>query len=256
MPGLGTFPPLAVEARELAVNRGGRPVLSGVSFRAESGSLTAVIGPNGAGKSTLFDLISGRTKLTSGEIRLEAERIDGLPPEAICERGLSRSFQITSIFGRMSVYENLRVAVQSRQRRRYTFWRTAASLRSVREETEALMETVRLQNRRETPAGLLPYSEQRALELGLTLSMQPKLILLDEPTAGMSREETNYTVDLVRTLTEGRTLLVVEHDMDVVFGLCDRISVLVHGRVLASGPSREIAADRSVKEAYLGEQAA
>ncbi|MDX6752473.1 ABC transporter ATP-binding protein [Geminicoccaceae bacterium 1502E] len=245
-----------LELRDVHKAFGAARIIQGAELAVARGERHAVIGPNGAGKSTLFNLISGLFAPSSGEIRLAGRRIDGLDANAINRLGLSRSFQITNVFARMSVFENIRIGVMARHGIRFNLMRRAATMRAVNEEAQALVERVRLAGRRDTLAGDLAYSEQRALEIGMTLSTGAEVILLDEPTAGMSREETAYAVDLMRELTEGKTLLVVEHDMDVVFGLCDRISVLVYGKILATGTPEEIRADRRVQEAYLGEEAA
>jgi branched-chain amino acid transport system ATP-binding protein len=231
-------------------------VVDGVNLTVAGGERHALIGPNGAGKSTLFNVISGMFPPSAGEIRLRGTRISGLPPHRINRLGLSRSFQITNIFHRLSVFENLRIGVLARHRVRYGLYRLVAGMRAVNEETAALLDRVRLAERRDRPAGDLTYSEQRALEIGMTLATGAEVILLDEPTAGMSREETDRTVDLIRAVTEGKTLLVVEHDMSVVFSLCDRVSVLVYGSILATGSPDEIRANAQVQEAYLGEGAA
>lgn len=230
-------------------------VLRGVNLELAAGERHAVIGPNGAGKSTLFSLVSGQFKPTRGDIVLDGTPIHGLAPQDINHRGLARSFQITNIFPRLSVFENLRLAVMQKHGLQYTFWKPVSRAAGVKEETERLLEQVRLSARHATLAGELSYSEQRSLEIGMTLASDPKLILLDEPMAGMSREETDYAVELIRKLTEGRTLLIVEHDMDVVFSLSDRISVLVYGQVIATGTPEQIRNNSQVQEAYLGGEA-
>ncbi len=170
--------------------------------------------------------------------------------------GLSRSFQITNIYHRMTVFENLRIGTMARHGIRFSLLRPVSSLTRINSETDALLERIRLTGRRDVPAGELTYSEQRALEIGMTLATGPEVILLDEPTAGMSKDETAYVIDLIREVTVDKTLLVVEHDMSVVFGLCDRISVLVYGDLLATGTPDEIRNNAAVQEAYLGEEAA
>lgn len=215
----------------------------------------ALIGPNGAGKSTLFHLISGNYKPTSGSIRLDGAEIGGLDPAQVNRRGLARSFQITNIFPGLSVTENLRLAVMRRHGLQYNIWRRVAHLRRVNAEVDELLEKIRLTGKARVLAGDMPYSDQRSLEIGMTLASDPKVILLDEPMAGMSHEETDYTTGLIREITEGRTLMIVEHDMDVIFNLADRITVLVYGEVIATGTPQEIRASARVKEAYLGEEA-
>ena len=215
-----------------------------------------MIGPNGAGKSTLFNLISGYMIPTVGSILLKDEIVSGLPPYQINRRGLSRSFQVTNVFPNMSVWENIRCALLWATGHRYAFWKNIDNLPEVRERTAQILQDINLISRRDVPAGLLAYAEQRTLEIGITIAGGADVILLDEPTAGMSRAETERAVALIRRLTEGRTLLIVEHDMSVVFGLADRISVLVYGQIIASGTPEEIRGNPKVKEAYLGEEAA
>ncbi|MNG74282.1 Lipopolysaccharide export system ATP-binding protein LptB [compost metagenome] len=229
-------------------------IIRGAQLELRAGERHAVIGPNGAGKSTLFHLISGQLQPSSGQILLGAQAIQGCSPQQINHLGLSRSFQITNIFPGLSVFENLRIAVMRKHRMQYHFWRSIQQYREVREQTERLLEQVRLQDKHTVCAAELSYSEQRALEIGMTLACDPRVILLDEPMAGMSHEETDYALNLIREVTQGRSLLIVEHDMDVVFSLCDRISVLVYGEVIATGTPDQIRADRRVQEAYLGEE--
>jgi branched-chain amino acid transport system ATP-binding protein len=231
-------------------------VIRGVNLEILTGERHAVIGPNGAGKSTLFNLVSGMFPPSSGEIRLRGRSITGLPPHRINRGGLARSFQITNIFHRMSVFENLRVGVMARHRVRYGLFRPVARMRRINDETREILALVRLDGRADHMAGDLTYSEQRALEIGMTLTTGADVILLDEPTAGMSREETARAVELIRDVTKGKTLLIVEHDMSVVFSLCDRVSVLVYGQILATDTPERISANREVQQAYLGEEAA
>jgi branched-chain amino acid transport system ATP-binding protein len=242
----------AISLNAVTKRFGASEIIRGVDLTVNSGERHALIGPNGAGKSTLFNLISGQIRPSSGEIFLNGRRSDRDAPEMIARRGIARSFQITSLFARLTVFETLRLGVMATHNVRFCFWRTAASRRDVTQDVLALLKDVNLTHRADTLVTELPYSEQRALELAVTLALRPEVILLDEPTAGMSVEEAAQTVALVRRLTAGRTLLVVEHDMDVVFSLCDRISVLVHGRIIATGTPDEIANNESVNEAYLG----
>lgn len=231
-------------------------IIRGVDLDFVQGERHAVIGPNGAGKSTLFHLISGNLTPTSGEIVFDGRPIQGEEPQKINRHGLARSFQITNIFPKLTVFENLRLAVMRPYGVQYMFWKFIDRLSAVREQTDQLLERVRLTKRASTIAGELSYSEQRSLEIAMTLASDPKVILLDEPMAGMSTEETAHTADLIRELTQGRTLLIVEHDMDVVFSISDRISVLVYGQVVATGTPDEIRNNARVKEAYLGEEVA
>jgi branched-chain amino acid transport system ATP-binding protein len=231
---------------------GNTEIIRGVDLAIPRGERHAIIGPNGAGKSTLFNLISGRFPLTSGAISLGGENITGLRPFQINRKGLSRSFQITNIFHNLSVFENLRCAVLWSLGYRYSFWHRLDGLADARRRAEEVLESIGLAGRRDRHAGLLTYAEQRALEIGITIAGGAGVILLDEPTAGMSRSETDHVVGLIRRVTEGKTLVMVEHDMGVVFGLADRISVLVYGEVLATGAPEAIRANAAVQEAYLG----
>jgi branched-chain amino acid transport system ATP-binding protein len=230
-------------------------IIRGISLAIGTGERHAIIGPNGAGKSTLFNLVSGRFHADSGEILLNGTAITRRKPFEINRMGLARSFQITNIFPKLSVFENLRCAVLWSLGYRYSFWHNLNRLADAEQHAEALLQRIGLKRRRNIQAGLLTYAEQRALEIGVTIAGGAQLVLLDEPTAGMSRSETARAVALIREVTEGRTLVMIEHDMSVVFGLADRISVVVYGEVIASGRPEEIRADPRVKEAYLGQPA-
>jgi len=242
----------AIRLRDVHKRFGPTPIILGVSLDIARGQRHAIIGPNGAGKTTLFNLMSGRFPVSSGTIELNGRPIDGLAPHQINRLGLSRSFQITSIFSRMSVLENVRCGLLWSRGYHYSFWHLLGRERALNEAALRLLEDVNLESRRDVPAGLLSYAEQRALEIGITIAGGADVILLDEPTAGMSRTETEAAVELIRRISQDRTLLIVEHDMSVVFGLADRISVLVYGRIIASGTPAEIRADEKVREAYLG----
>jgi branched-chain amino acid transport system ATP-binding protein len=246
----------AVELRGVRKSFGNTSVIRDVNLTVLKGERHALIGPNGAGKSTLFNLISGYMIPTVGSILLKDEIVSGLPPYQINRRGLSRSFQVSNVFPNMSVWENIRCALLWATGHRYAFWKNIDKLPEVRERTAQILQDINLTPRRDVPAGLLAYAEQRTLEIGITIAGGADVILLDEPTAGMSHAETERAVALIRRLTEGRTLLIVEHDMSVVFGLADRISVLVYGEIIASGTPEEIRGNPKVKEAYLGEEAA
>jgi branched-chain amino acid transport system ATP-binding protein len=246
----------AVELRGVQKSFGNTSVIRDVNLTVLKGERHALIGPNGAGKSTLFNLISGYIIPTVGSILLKDEIVSGLPPYQINRRGLSRSFQVSNVFANMSVWENIRCALLWATGHRYAFWKNIDSLREVRERTAQILQDINLISRRDVPAGLLAYAEQRTLEIGITIAGGADVILLDEPTAGMSCAETERAVALIRHLTEGSTLLIVEHDMSVVFGLADRISVLVYGQIIASGTPEEIRCNPQVKEAYLGQEAA
>ncbi len=231
---------------------GATPIIRGVSLDIARGERHAVIGPNGAGKSTLFHLISGRFPVTSGQVLLKGDDITGMAPFLINRRGLSRSFQVTNIFPRLTVYENIRCGVLWSLGYRYSFWHRVEKLRDARERTEAILEQINLASRRDLPAGVLSYAEQRALEIGITIASGADVIMLDEPTAGMSRSETEHAVALIRKVSEGKTLVIVEHDMSVVFDLADRISVLVYGQIIATDTPDRIRGNAAVQEAYLG----
>jgi branched-chain amino acid transport system ATP-binding protein len=242
----------ALSLRDVRKNFGPTEIIRGITLDIAPGERHCIIGPNGAGKTTCFNLISGRFPITSGEILLNGERIDTLPPHKINRLGLSRSFQITSIFHRLSVFENLRCALLWSRGYRYSFWSPLWRQKGLNEAAEALLEELNLTSRREVLAGLLSYAEQRALEIGMTIAGGASVVLLDEPTAGMSNTETDYAMALIRRVTQGKTLLMVEHDMKVVFDLADVITVMVYGQVIASGPPAEVRANRAVQEAYLG----
>ena len=246
----------AVELRGVQKGFGNTSVIRDVNLTVVKGERHALIGPNGAGKSTLFNLISGYIIPTVGSILLKDEIVSGLPPYQINRRGLSRSFQVSNVFANMSVWENIRCALLWATGHRYAFWKNIDNLPEVRERTSQILQDINLISRQDVPAGLLAYAEQRTLEIGITIAGGADVILLDEPTAGMSHTETERAVALIRRLTEGRTLLIIEHDMSVVFGLADRISVLVYGQIIASGTPEEIRGNPKVKEAYLGEEAA
>jgi len=235
---------------------GPTPIIRGVSVDIPRGERHAIIGPNGAGKSTLFNLISGRLPVTAGRILLDGVDVTDRPAFEVNRRGLSRSFQVTNIFPRLSVCENVRCGVLWSLGYRYSFWRGVDRLRDARERTERILEQIQLAARRDVLAGVLTYAEQRALEIGITVAGGAGVILLDEPTAGMSHGETAYAVELIRTLSGGRTLVMVEHDMSVVFNLADRISVLVYGEIIATDTPDRIRANPVVQEAYLGTAAA
>ncbi|HEX2887789.1 ABC transporter ATP-binding protein [Vineibacter terrae] len=247
---------VAISLKSVRKSFGATEIIRGVDLDIPKGQRHAIIGPNGAGKTTLFNLISGRFPVTSGTIALNGTPISGLAPHEINRRGLSRSFQITSIFPRMTVFENIRCGLLWARGYRYSFWHLLGRQKSLNEQSERLLERLNLGARRNLPAGLLSYAEQRALEVGITIAGGADVVLLDEPTAGMSHSETDYAVSLIRSVTEGKTLLMVEHDMSVIFGLADVITVLVYGEVIASDVPSKIRANKAVQEAYLGTEAA
>ena len=242
----------ALELRGVTKRFGKTEIIRGVDLAVNAGERVAVIGPNGAGKSTLFNLISGRFAPTAGQILLDGQRIDGRRPYEINRMGLARSFQVSNLFNRLSVFENLRCAVLWGLGYRYAFWRFLSQARDANERAEQVMAMIRLERRRDVQAMNLTYAEQRALEIGITIAGGASVILLDEPTAGMSRSETARFVNLIRDVTVGKTLLTVEHDMGVVFGLADKIAVLVYGEVIAFDTPERVRANERVQEAYLG----
>lgn len=227
-------------------------IIRGVDLAINEHERHVVIGPNGAGKSTLFHLISGRLAPSAGEIRLFDKSIGGLPPYRINRMGLSRNFQVTNLFASMTVEQNLRCSLLWSMGHRYAFWKSVLGQRSVNERSDQLLEQLRLTERRRVPAALLSYAEQRTLEIGCTVASGARLLLLDEPTAGMSHTETDKIVELIRQVSRDRTLVMVEHDLGVVFNLADRISVLVYGQVIATGTPEQVRANSAVQEAYLG----
>jgi branched-chain amino acid transport system ATP-binding protein len=245
-------PDTALQLVDIRKSFGEVEIIRGVDLTVRRNERHAIIGPNGAGKSTLFNLISGRLAPTSGSIYLDGKPVQHKTPHSINRAGLGRSFQINSLFPQLSTFEHLRFGRLSRRDIRYSFFRPASSYDEVRTETLSLLQDIDLAQRSETAGGYLSYSEQRSLEIGMALSTGPSVVLLDEPTAGMSREETRRAVELVRKMTVGKTLLVVEHDMDVVFSLCDTVSVLVYGQIIATGTPEEIRMNPNVQEAYLG----
>jgi branched-chain amino acid transport system ATP-binding protein len=243
----------SIEIRGLKKSFGQAEIIRGVDLAVLRGERHALIGPNGAGKSTLFNLVSGLLKPTAGVIRLNGTTVTGMPAYEVNRRGLSRSFQVTNIFPKMSVWENVRCAMLWARGERYAFWRAVEANKEIAARTHEILTEINLLSRKDIPAGVLTYAEQRALEIGVTIAGGADIILLDEPTAGMSHAETERAIELIRRISDGRTLLIVEHDMSVVFGLADRISVLVYGEIIASGTPSEIRANAKVREAYLGE---
>ena len=242
----------AVELKDVRKSFGNTEIIRGANLAVTQGDRVAVIGPNGAGKSTLFNLISGRFGPTSGEILLNGKRIDGMLPYEINRMGLARSFQISNLFVRLSVFENLRCGVLWSMGYKYSFWKFLADLKDANQRAEELLRMIKLDRKRDTLAMNLTYAEQRALEIGITIAGGADVVLLDEPTAGMSKSETARFIDLIREVTEGKTLLTVEHDMGVVFGLANKIAVLVYGEVIAFDEPDAVRANARVQEAYLG----
>jgi branched-chain amino acid transport system ATP-binding protein len=248
--------PYSLELKDLRKSFGKTEIIRGVNLAVTAGERVGIIGPNGAGKSTLFNLISGRFEPTSGQVLLNGQRIDGKTPYEINRAGLSRSFQITNIFPKLSVFENLRCGVLWSLGYKYTFLKFLADLKDANDRTDELMEMIKLDKKRDVLAVNLTYAEQRALEIGITIAGGANVILLDEPTAGMSRSETSRFIRLIKSVTVGKTLLTVEHDMGVVFGLADKIAVVVYGEVLAFDVPEAVRANPRVQEAYLGSSVA
>ena len=242
----------SLELRDVRKSFGKSEIIRGATLQVGRGERVAMIRPNGAGKSTLFNLMSGRFEMSSGDILLNGQSISTQKSYQINRRGLSRSFQITNIFHQLSVVENLLCSVLWSLGYRYSFWQRLYGLKDARLHAEQVMEKIGLQHRRDISAGLLSYAEQRALEIGITIAGGAEVILLDEPTAGMSHSESEQAVELIRQVTVGKTLLMVEHDMNVVFGLADKIAVLVYGQIIASDTPANIRGNAQVQEAYLG----
>ena len=246
----------ALSLRNVNKSFGPTKIIRDVNLDIKTGERHAIIGPNGAGKTTLFNLISGRFPISAGSITVNGQSTANLAPQEINRHGLSRSFQITSIFPRMSVFENIRCGLLWSQGYRYSFWNLLGRQKELNRAADQLLERLKLADRRNLQAGLLSYAEQRALEIGITIAGGAEIILLDEPTAGMSHSDTESAVALIRSVSEGKTLIMVEHDMSVVFGLADRITVLVYGEVIASDAPTAIRGNAAVQEAYLGAVAA
>lgn len=246
---------VAIELKGVEKNFGRTQIIQGVDLAITKGGIHAIIGPNGAGKSTLFNLITGLHRVSAGSIELDGAEIQNRTPYDIARRGLSRSFQVTSIFGNLSVLENVRCGALWNSGFRYSFWTLVGRQAALNRRVDHILEQTGLAARRDIPAGLLSYSDQRALEIAITLANDADVILLDEPTAGMSRSETEQTTELIRSVAADKTLVIVEHDMGVVFDLAETISVLVYGKIIASGSPAEIRADARVREAYLGTEA-
>ena len=228
-------------------------IIRGVNLNIKKGEIHSLIGPNGAGKSTLYNLISGVYKLSSGSIKFNNKNIENLPSYEIFRLGLSRSFQITNIFPKMSVFENVRCGLLWNMNYKYSILKILDNNQDLNDKTNAILEQISLSNYSKEPAGLLSYADQRALEIGITIAGGAETVLLDEPTAGMSKSETERATNLIRSIAKNRTVLIVEHDMGVVFDLSDTISVLVYGEVICSDKPENVKTNKEVKEAYLGD---
>ena len=246
----------ALELKDLRKRFGKTEIIRGINLAIPVGERVGIIGPNGAGKSTLFNLISGRFEPSSGEVLLNGQSINGKKPFEINRMGLSRSFQITNIFPKLSVFENLRCGVLWSLGYKYTFLKFLADLDDANDRADELMAMVKLDKKHDVLAMNLTYAEQRALEIGITIAGGASVILLDEPTAGMSKSETSRFIQLIKDVTVGKTLLTVEHDMGVVFGLADKIAVVVYGELLAYDVPEAVRASQRVQEVYLGSSVA
>jgi branched-chain amino acid transport system ATP-binding protein len=242
-----------LETKDLFHDYSGLKVLFGVNLQVEKGERHAVIGPNGAGKTTLFNVINGAYRPRSGRVFFKDKEVTGAKPHELTRLGMGRSFQLTSTFNRMTAFQNIRLAVLSKQGIRFSLFRKVDMMQAITRETDEVLKRINLHGERNIPAGMLSYGKHRALEISLALATDPDLIMLDEPTAGMSRDETHHAVDLIKKLTEGKTVVIIEHDMDVVFSLADRITVLNYGTIIATGPPEEIRKNQAVKDAYLGD---
>ena len=227
-------------------------IIKNLDLNIKKGERHAIIGPNGAGKSTLFHLISGHYTPTSGSIVLNNEEIGSLDPHDINRRGLARSFQVTNIFPKMTVAENIRCGMLWAKDYKYSIFKIVNNEKELTEATSNILVELNLQHCANIPAGLLSYADQRALEIGITIASGADTIMLDEPTAGMSNSETERAVELIKKISEKRTLLIVEHDMGVVFDLADRISVLVYGEIICTDTPKKVRTNKKVQEAYLG----
>ena len=242
-----------LETRGLYHDFKGLEVLFDVNLQVEEGERHAVIGPNGAGKTTLFNVITGTYHPSRGHVFFKGRDTTGARPYQMARLGMGRSFQITSTFNRLTAFQNIRLAVLSKKGVRFQLFRKVDQMEDITKETDEILKRINLDRERNLPAGVLSYGKHRSLEISMALATDPDLVMLDEPTAGMSRDETHYAVELIRRLTEGKTAVIIEHDMDVVFSLADRITVLHYGQILATGPPAEIRQNQAVKDAYLGE---
>ncbi len=242
-----------LETKEVSHDFRGLWALRNVNLQIEKGERHAIIGPNGAGKTTLFNVITGTYVPSRGKVFFKGKDVTKAKPHDMVRLGMGRSFQITSTFPRLTAFENIRMAVLSKRGIRFNLFQKVDKMKSITEETDAILKRINLDGERDLPASALSYGKNRSLEISMALSTDPEIVMLDEPTAGMSRDETHTAVELVRRLTEGKTTVIIEHDMDVVFSLADRITVLHHGEILAVGAPKEIGENQAVKDAYLGE---
>ena len=243
-----------LDVKEIKKDFSGLSVLESVSFSVKKGERHAIIGPNGAGKTTLFNVMSGKYKPSSGQVTFKGEDVSGRQPYLLTRMGMGRSFQISNVFQELSVFDNVNAGVRCRHGLRYNFFKRVAKAKEISSKTMAILELLNLAAVKDKTASTLSYGQQRALEIGVTLATEPDLILLDEPTAGMTREETEETISMIDKVTVNKAMVIIEHDMDVVFSLADTISVLHYGTIIASGPPDVIRNDQRVKDAYLGEE--
>lgn len=242
-----------LETKSLYHDFSGLEVLFDVNLEVEDGERHAIIGPNGAGKTTLFNVITGTYMPSRGQVFFKGNEITRFKPHQLTRIGMGRSFQITSTFSKLTAFQNIRMGILSKKGIRFNLFRKADKMQAITEETDELLKQINLYEERDVPADLLSYGKHRSLEVSMAMATDPELVMLDEPTAGMSRDETHNAVALIRRLTEGKTMVIIEHDMDVVFSLADRITVLHLGTIMASGPPNEIRENQAVKDAYLGE---
>lgn len=242
-----------LETKNLRHDFSGLKVLMGIDLEVEEGERHAIIGPNGAGKTTLFNVITGTYKPSQGKVLFKGKDVTGYQPNKMVRQGMGRSFQITSTFERLTAFQNIRLGVMARRGVRFNFFNYVDKMDEITKETDEVLARINLQGERDFPASSLSYGKNRSLEISMALSTDPDLVMLDEPTAGMSKDETHNAVELIRRLTEGKTVVIIEHDMDVVFSLADRITVLHLGKILATGRPEIIRDNQAVKDAYLGE---
>ena len=242
-----------LETKNLYHDYSGLKVLFDVNIQIKTGERHAIIGPNGAGKTTLFNVITGTYRPSEGDVYFQGKEITGFAPNELVRLGMGRSFQITSTFSRLTAFENIRMGILSKRRIRFNMLKLLDKMEAVTRETEEVLKRINLDGERDIPASQLSYGKSRSLEISMALATDPDLVMLDEPTAGMSVDETHNAVELIRRLTEGKTMVIIEHDMDVVFSLADRITVLHLGAILTSGTPNEIRENQAVKDAYLGD---
>ena len=242
-----------LETKSICHDFSGLQVLMDVNLEVQEGERHAIIGPNGAGKTTLFNVITGTYQPSEGQVFFKSKEITGLPSHKLVRLGMGRSFQITSTFTWLTAFQNIRIGILSKRGIRFNFFRFLDKMDDVTRETDAVLKRINLDGERDIPANMLSYGKSRSLEISMALATDPDLVMLDEPTSGMSVDETHNAVALIRRLTEGKTMVIIEHDMDVVFSLADRITVLHLGGILASGTPDEIRDNQAVKDAYLGE---